>query len=484
MHVFRGTDIAAKILNDAKRILVYYDPDVDGIFSGYFVTDVLSAYNVPNIYYINENREHGFRMNLKYLEKLQGYTIVAVDFSIEDDIFKAIVDSGISIVNIDHHDISHEELFYYENAELGSRGVVINNQYCFEPAEWRFLSGAGVVHSVFSAFMPEYFNTKKHRALVGLTLLSDVRETESDLAIEYLKDTYSWRDEYSDYLIANTVDERKMSFGAQVHLDRNYVDFTFSPKINAMFRFNLGDAAVEFVKGNLPEGLNLSALREQQKDISNDIVNNAECNIYSALTVATVAYDPTVNLSNFVGLACSRLLSDTEKTTITMLCDGTKVIRGSVRGRSDNINYLEIFRRYGVPCAGHKNAFGVKPCDLATIDFEKINGEIALAEATDKATYTITPIGNLGLAIAESKKARKIAEYNSYARNNHRIYWDCSRCCSKMISHNGKGTFVKYLIDGVEARCFDINITPDTNGVILPLMEKGYIVLYLRRAGV
>lgn len=484
MHVFRGTDIAADILNNVQKVLVYYDPDVDGIFSGYFVTDVLNAYKIPNMYYINENRAHGFKMNLSYLDKLDGYTIVAVDFSIEDDILKQIVDKGISIINIDHHDIRHTELFYYENKEKGSRGVVINNQYCFEPAEWRFLSGAGVVHAVFSAFMPDYFNTKKHRALVGLTLLSDVRETESDLAVAYLKETYSWQDDYSKYLLQVTSNDVTYSFGSQAYFDRNYIDFTFSPKINSLFRFNYGDLAIELIKGNKIEGLDLSSLREKQREISANLVDNVAITGYQALTVATAPFSPTENLSNFVGLACSKILTDTEKTTITALCDGNVVIRGSVRGKSDNIDYLQIFKKHGIPCAGHKNAFGVLPCDLSKIDFTSINREIEEAEAVDVPTYTVEAIGNLSLKMSDSKGIKQIAEFNTYARNNHRIYLDCSRCCSKLIKSNTKGTYAVYMIDGISVKGFDINITPENGGVVLPLLEKGYLQLYLKKAGV
>lgn len=488
MHIFQGTEIASELLNTTAPILVYYDPDVDGIFSGYFVTDVLNSYNRPNMYYINENRAHGFKMSMESVARLRGCLIVAVDFSIEEELVHQIVDAGVNLVNIDHHNINNETLVYYENKVMGSRGVVINNQYCFEPKEWRFLSGAGMVHAVFSAFMPDYFNTKKHRALTGLTLLSDVRETESDLAISYLEDTFSWQDAYSGYLLRCTADTSSYTFGSQTYLDRNFIDFTFSPKLNALFRFNRGDTAIKLVKGefNCAE-ISLSNLREAQKSICVDIVNRASCASRSNLTLAKVAYtgleQGTANYANFIGLACGKILSSTGKTTVTVLCNGNTIIRGSLRGLSDNVNYLEIFRRYGVPCAGHKNAFGILSCDIGTIDFDSINEEIRMAEQGAELTYTVEDIGNLGFLVANTKRIEKMAKYNCFARNNHRIYLNCSRCSSTLKRTNAAGTYALYEIDGVQVKGFDVNITPENGGVILPMYEKGYLAFYLRNAG-
>ena len=150
---------------------------------------------------------------------------VAVGFAIPDETLISIVDSGLNIINIDHHYTGHTDLFKYTNSENNCSAVLINNQYCFEPEEQRFQSGAGMVYHTFNAIFPDYMDTQRNRALVGVSLLSDVREIENNLAASFLNDLYSWSDPYVDYLINLTQGEYKAAFGVQRHLDRNYLDY-------------------------------------------------------------------------------------------------------------------------------------------------------------------------------------------------------------------------------------------------------------------
>ena len=82
---------------DAK-ILVYYDPDIDGLFAGLLVEQYLEKLGVrgPNYkYFLNSDRQHGFKLTDNLLAQLKGYTIVAVDFSITKEEFDRILKAGI-----------------------------------------------------------------------------------------------------------------------------------------------------------------------------------------------------------------------------------------------------------------------------------------------------------------------------------------------------------------------------------------------------
>ena len=50
-YKFRGTDICERLLKSFitsdRKIVVYFDPDVDGMIAGYFVCKYLAMYGKP-----------------------------------------------------------------------------------------------------------------------------------------------------------------------------------------------------------------------------------------------------------------------------------------------------------------------------------------------------------------------------------------------------------------------------------------------------
>jgi hypothetical protein len=173
---------------------------------------------------------------------------------------------------------------------------------------------------------------------------------------------------------------------------------------------------------------------------------------------------PDLNITNYIGVACSKI-KDEDKTGVILVIDKDTnlVIRGSLRGGRDGVDYLEIFQKNGVPSAGHKNAFGILPCDVTKINFEKINEDIKKAEEeymkTQKNTRSVLEIGRLDF-FTKHNNSRVIAKYNELSRDNHRIYIkvlgdfsdeDSNRIRPQKISDK----YIKYFIDDVCVDCFD-----------------------------
>ena len=89
---FRGIDFFIDTVQDLKSmkkedrppVLVYGDPDIDGLVSMreflLFLEKELEDESIP--YYVNNNRSHGFFIPP---EKLRGYYVFCVDFSIEQE---------------------------------------------------------------------------------------------------------------------------------------------------------------------------------------------------------------------------------------------------------------------------------------------------------------------------------------------------------------------------------------------------------------
>lgn len=487
--------------NKDTKYLVYYDPDVDGLFAGYIAQSLLTKFNRKSEYHINNNREHGFLMSDEQLEKYKGYTVLAVDFSMTRERLQEVVDKGINVISIDHHEIDEEELVYYENKE-GYQGIILNNQYPFEPIEHQYLSGAGMVY-YFVQFVYDVLKLgeveKDYSSLVGITLLSDVRPLENNKAQAFLQRTYTNDSELMQYLIditkgkyLSSISEKKYgSFGRIKTMYRNYIDFTFSPKFNALFRLNMGLDAIKLI--NQEEGMRekyeknflLDVLKDKQNTIRDAIIENLEGKEYSHLIVKYVPADfiieEKVDMVNFIGVACSRVNNNKKTTFLYQEKSKGVVEKGSVRGLLDNLDYLTIFEESNIPSAGHKAAFGVLNTDISGVNWEEINEKIKIAETKAKekkedSSENILEVEDLSKFLVGKNK--KIPEYNAYVRNQFRKY---IKYTGKNYTRKKIGKLIEYTIDGIKVKSFEEEQNLENSHILAIIEKAGYVEYTLKR---
>lgn len=490
MYVPRGCAEAKclldKALEDNTPILVYFDPDVDGLIAGYFVCKYLSTRGIPYEYYLNENRTHGFHIDV---EKVKGYLVILVDAAIED--MESIVNTGVKIINIDHHEIPDEELRVFTSDSGELLAVTINNQYCFEPEEQKFQSGAGMVYHVLNYFTKGVdgdeelcsFNTEENIALVGITLISDDREIENTLARNFLKVTYVSRAPYIKYLIDSTCAQKDFGFGV-VCMDMNYISYTLAPRLNALLRLNLGNEALDFMLNGKGSNVDFTFLRNKQNEIIDIMLKNLKIVESSHLVVGFLDYDAFKYLedgfllSNFIGVVASRVLTQHGKTTFLFLRDGNTLSRGSVRGKKDGIDYRGIFSDNGVDCKGHKGACGVRSIkgnDLRNLDLQAISEAIKdIEEKTDVLENRVIEVKNLNLWATLDNKA--VALNNIYSRDAYKIFL---KYTGKNWEKQKRGKMYEFVIDGIKVKCFQDTLSPE-NAYIMPSIERGYILYYMK----
>lgn len=471
------------ILNKTNESVVYHDPDIDGIISGILVERFLDKYNKPYEYVINSLRQHGMKIPKEEWHKYVGKTFFVVDAGMSKELLIEMVDYGINVINIDHHHISYNELVHYQSNN-GCEGVLVNNNYHFEPTDWNFLSGAGVVYYTIQNICGIFGDEEE--ALVGLTLLSDVRDLSTTHAKELLWKTYSVRTPYLAYLVDVTAPERNYGFGSFV-FDRNYVDYTFSPKINASLRCGLEHEIVELFRGRYPyDESRLSAIRDLQNRLAGELMSDIKQYTYSDLVVGTIpsTYINTagVDITTLVGLTCSKIVSKENKTAIILVLneDGT-IKRGSLRGKCHDVDYLYLLRSQGVRAEGHAGAFGILEMSN-DVDFNMINNLIAEKEfgyTTRKYEGRIHEVSNLAFFVS-SDMFNEIANYNNYVRDYERIYLKYTGGLEG-VERNFYGKKIEYTIDGITVTCFDEELTLSTD-LLLPLTERGqYKNIFMHR---
>lgn len=484
MHNYRpkGVREASEILSRAKHFFTYSDPDIDGSISSEVFNKLLRAFGMPFITYVNENRTHGMKLTDEQIVKIAQHnmTMVMVDASMSIDEMKMLLSRGIEVIVIDHHNIDSEELVFLTDPNTGKQGVMINNQYPFEPEEYRFLSGAGVVYYVVQLLAPNLFGLDE-KALVGLSLLSDIRPIENPIAQDFLHTTYTHKSPMMDYLLNLTKPEKDYGFGLQT-FDRNYIDFTFSPKINALFRLNKGYDAISVFEGTYKTTGELAVYRNIQNAIRDTIIENMEGQEFSNLAFKYVDINLPLpynfTITNFVGLACSRLKND-GKTYVLMVRENGIIKRGSLRGKCDDVNYLALFRKHGFDAEGHHNAFGVKWVDFDKVDLEALNRDIAELEAGyEERKYAGRIMEVANLAFFNQSKNSQVAEYNNYVRDPSRIFL---KYTGNNVERFEKGKAIEFMVDGLKVLSFEPDLKLE-DALILPVKERGsYVNFYLKR---
>ena len=474
-HKWKGTEFLQELLGSFKdNIIVYFDPDVDGMVSGYFICKYLTMLGKTYRWFVNTNRSHEWSIDTS---KLKGSDVIAVDFMIPREKICDIVKSGSNIISIDHH--VNQKSFVIVNSK-GKRGFVINNQYPFEEEDGRYLSGAGVVFEAICS-IDSRFDTDENRALVGLTLLSDVCDIENPLAKEYLTILYNHKLKgFIKYLIEHTIGERDWGFGVP-RLDRKYVEFKFSPAINSCLRFNKEDDVVKFFLGSGELDLDY---HKRQKALVKDMVSYAHIKEFSNLRVVYIkdwevetTEDISV-LSNFIGLLASRYL-DGKKSVIAYIISKDEnnnlyVKRGSFRGNINSVDYLSATKDL-IDGRGHPPAFGIKGFKPSKMLFNMLNDACIEAEGNSSNYKSITPVANL--SVFSHTKGKQLAEHNMYCLVQNSKY---VRYIGKNISVSSEGAnFIKYKVDGIEVLCFDRDLDFST-GLIYPIFERGYLYYYLQ----
>lgn len=492
---YRGIEIAERILSRcvSGKTLVYFDPDTDGLVAGLFICMVLQKRGIKYSTYVNSNRAHGFMLTG---EDVQGWTVINGDFLVTREIARDLVESGASLLSFDHHecepDFIHEIPSAYKSSPGITKGddgvyhgvpdgcpeaVVINNQYPFEQDNWRFQSGAGVTYESLKQLHPD-LETMTNRALVGMTILTDIRDLEAPGAWSYLWDMKNHKYEgYIKHLIYETSRGKNYSFGVP-RLDKGFVEYTVSPALNSLFRFNEEEAAVDFILGaSYPS----TDYQRRQRDLVKSLVNKAAIRDYGSLVVIEIdARDHSPShaayISNFVGLVCSRYTGN-GKSAIGYCIDWYgKVERASFRGNIADAPYREKMLDH-IEGIGHSMAFGIKNLVPSDSLWKTLNEVCKEAEGEASLKDIFVDISNMSSFV--SSPASVIAEKNSFRNGSNQIYIRYTGSHVVDVRHTER--FQEYKLNGVSVKCFDSSLSP-TRDLILPTIERGRPVFFLQKA--
>lgn len=485
------------------------------------------------------------------IDQAENGFIIGVDFGIDSKKMEELTANGCTVIILDHHDCEEEVILYDNGKKLDYKeyhhnkeklkelinkkgvGILINNQYKRVPEDLskprvsgenihsHYLSGAGVVFEAFLYFIRKYmpsrleeWDTKEQRGMVGWTLLSDMRDIENSNARKYLEDLYTYKTTDHQALTHDGVDVLTMlkqtrqvirassmfekdKFGP-IKLDRTTIDFHISPLMNANFRFDNGDAVIDYLWGE-PHSIDYQAHIQQKKmkkAIEEVVDNNGTGRYYGKDDVLYVfgvdKNDPRLTefdaeVGNFVGLVCNS--KRVNCNVIGYVTDNGRMTRASFRGNMQ-IPYKDALIDSGcLKGGGHEGAFGVTELDISDENFEKIASICYdLEEGKEQNEHPIIDVQNLAKLCGENalyNTEETITEAYQIAYDNM-FHLEAKKVCirytgaSARVSGewNEKRTRCKYIVDKREVICYDYPTTPNT-GLICPILEDGVITFYL-----
>lgn len=449
-----ATDFVRDI-EDVDNVLVLYDVDVDGLFSGYFMENYLRTLGKNVIQDMNENKEHGLSDIQRVLNKIRennvGLVVIPDAGTNDTEQLNMIKDLGVKTYVLDHHEI---EVDLVEDDYIKILNVS-------EDSRLPKISGAGVTYR-FIEKLNEVFNKpiEQYENLVGITVLSDVcdmTEPENRYYVQRLYETcesvpfFKCFDFYGSY--------------------SSLISFKVVPFLNALIRTGKTDLAMKIVNNMWKERVlrsivkpHIYSVKEEQKNMVDELLTQGKVLKLDGLTVhiRKGLENREVN-----GLLANKLLGKYNQSCMVVGINPDDMsVKGSFRGL--NVDY-DILKRYGFECMGHPNACGISIDKEGFFNFKE-NFEVRQSELRDKTLKSIDVTCLVDDIKGSNIELRRIALFNEYTGNNVipiRIKLNDFRFVT--VEEINKPNFSEFYIEGV--RVVDFNNIESDNMVVEPVYD-------------
>lgn len=330
------------LLDESQRIGVLYDPDVDGLMSGFILQDFLKRLNINVYRHMNQNKIHGLKDEaMDWVRREQLTTLFIVDAGSGDaDTINELIQEGVQVIVLDHHD--------YEEQPILEGGVIIN-AVNHEPL--RDTSGCGVVYRFLEYLGREYnLDTDIYEKYVGITILSDICSMRSADNRYFVEKAYEAVG--TGYLF------KAFDFYGSFS---SFFSYKLIPFFNAMIRCNYIEGVLGLTDYFEKRGLQTriaeyTFVREEQKERVEKLKEVGEFIELDGL-VFLIRPPQEQNYKVFNGLVANQLIQAYEKGAIVAEYNPeANTLEGSFRGYGYGKDVLE---QWGITCQGHDEACGV-----------------------------------------------------------------------------------------------------------------------------
>lgn len=469
-----------KHIKAGNKIAIFPDSDVDGILSALEMKSLIELMGCKNVYIVSmEHKSHG--LNNKFIDQVinsDAKLLITVDSTTNNSgsINKLSV-FGIDHIIIDHHEITEDIDSYPSNVVVvnsrDSRNEGFNNvsagMLCYIIAH-NLLNKVKIGNSVKESFLNKMF-------IFGyITLYTDCMDLLDKYNLSVIKNIYD-----KVNLIPKVISQ---FMGEYDSLCRNFIEFKFGPRINALIRNEKFNILYElmFCRLNDERRALLLELTENCYQNSKELVGILSTKIpviieghyvFGNLDLISVEGVNESIIKNYTGLIANNLANTYKKLAIVVSSDGFAEYKGSVRDLYSRKS-LKLFERF-CDCGGHMSAFGFRLLKRDIRNFNnQLNGYRDVMLNAVKTSQIVLDGDRFDDRLPYFLHG--IAEYNEISGNTMP-----KAVIRKRIGHSMKvRRYEKYssvMWDDVKIVCFQNVYIGDTLEV-LPTIGKNEVVCY------
>lgn len=328
---------------EGKNVGVFYDVDVDGLYSGHIMEDFLNRFEKFNVLrHMNTGKEHGITdQTIKWVEENDIKFLFVVDAgSTNEKEIKYLVDKGTKVIILDHHP--------YEPFELPKGAWLVNiSKYKDLPP----ISGCGVTYRYIEK-IAKFFNlsVKDYEVFVGITTISDMVAVNNSENRYYIKRAFEGRQA--------TLFLRKFKFWGSA---LTFYGWQVVPYLNALIRVGFEKRALDVVN-NMNRVAKMQRIdkdviriKDLQKEMTEDLYQNSEIKENEHVVLCLRKGKDSYKTLN--GLVGNKLVSEKGKSALVLYYDyDDKKWKGSFRGKQFTNKDLN---EWGFKTQGHPQACGV-----------------------------------------------------------------------------------------------------------------------------
>ena len=380
------------ILTNNKKVYIHGDSDCDGVFAAKIVECFFKKFNHKN-YEVHKYLERSHVLTeesvTSAIQKKFDYMII-VDSSVNDLAnMRILIKFGITPIIIDHHVPEYGISSYPEEA------IVIDTIFenYIRKSNFFKLSGGALTFCLFGRYLElkgMEFKSLAPYALV--TLYSDCIDMTRSL-------------NRSIYYMATEIPRNQLPVYFQDFMEdydvfcRRFIEFTLSPKINALFRaeelkivnmYLFEDLTTEKRKFLVKQIKMLHDSSRQLVNIATDSIKRENLNNLVIANLNSTSYPIYENkLYNYTGVVANGLSTEYGKPCVVM-CDTGTGIKASFRDLLSR-NYLPKFKQF-CRAAGHGAAFAIN------LNYTEYNQFMwYLKEKIDKKFYILGVDDNINI---------------------------------------------------------------------------------------
>lgn len=390
---------------DEVRIGVLYDVDVDGIMSGYILTDFFKRAGKNKVFsFINPEKQHGLvKESMEWVEEVGLDWLFIVDAgSGNAEEINQLVNKGVKVVVLDHHE--------YEKKPLNKGAWLVNIS---DHEELPKLSGCGVTYRFIEKFAHALqMDVRDYEIFVGITVLSDMCDMLDNENRFYVKRAY-------DNYHYNPLLKQFAFYGSK----KNFFSFSFIPYINALIRIGEEKRAIVIMNNSNSVARNKGILadsiqvKEKQKEKIERLKKLSKVIVKEGFTLCLRTEAQEINefgekeeFGTINGLLANQLLQEYGQPALVVKnfkTDAEDYWRGSFRG---NYYGKTLLTEWNFLAQGHEHACGLK---INSEHFKKFSKEFklddSLKDSVQKDSDILKPLAKL-----TDSEMLQIAQFNEY----------------------------------------------------------------------